>query len=208
MINSLIKMPFITEHKNGKMVNMTAINTNPLTNKFCMAMYNSKKSTICKKCFAIRNMKRYKNAQNTYEYNSVLFSKPLEKNQIPFINSAICRLNGHGELINYDHLLNYIAIVNKNKHCMFTLWTKKISLINKFFKDNKKPKNLILIWSNEKIDTIEQPPKHFDKSFNNVKDNQKLLSAVNCDPKISNCINCLKCYTKKDKTKNIIEKVK
>jgi hypothetical protein len=82
MINAPIKMPFITEHKNGKMVNMTAINTNPLTNKFCMAMYNSKKSTICKKCFAIRNMKRYKNAKNTYEYNSVLFSKPLEKNQI------------------------------------------------------------------------------------------------------------------------------
>ena len=71
---------------------------------------------------------------------------------------------------------------------------------------HKKPKNLILIYSNPKIDHIlKKIPKNFDKVFNNVTS-----GAVNCSPKRSACLSCLKCYkfSKSEKNNIIIEQVK
>ena len=62
-----------------------------------------------------------------------------------------------------------INIVNKNKHCNFTLWSKRNDIIKKYFDKNIKPKNLILIYSNPKLNKpMNKPPKYFDKTFNNV----------------------------------------
>ena len=60
-----------------------------------------------------------------------------------------------------------------------------------------------MIYSNPVIDTIMQNvPKNFNKVFNNVSNNS---NKINCKGK---CIDCLKCYNLKDKTKQIIEKIK
>ena len=71
-------------------------------------------------------------------------------------------------------------------------------------KENEKPKNLILIFSNPKIDTIKSVPKHFDKIFNNVTgDNFK--ERQNCTGQ--KCIECMQCY-KHDGASVIVEKTK
>ena len=110
--------------------------------------------------------------------------------------NAFFRFSSHGELINNNHLINLINICLKNKHCIFTLWTKRTDIINKVFKEKIKPKNLILIFSNSKLNNpIKSPPKYFDKTFNNVSkdfDNSSILNSTELHKK--NHIDDMKTY--------------
>jgi hypothetical protein len=106
---------------------------------------------------------------------------------------------------NNIHLKNYIKICNANKQTTFALWTKRVDIINNYFDNNKKPKNLILIFSNSQIDKpILKPFGYFDKVFNNVTiDNPKYKAMQNCTGQ--KCIDCLRCYKKsKSNNNNII----
>ena len=193
----------------GKLKGIKAINTNTLTNKFCIAKHNSKKeNSICNSCYSFAMLQTFrKKCTEKFEYNSNLLStKLIPSENLPFINEQIFRFSAHGELINMLHLINLMNLVNKNKGCTFTLWTKKDNLVNSYLKGNKKPSNLILVYSNEIIDTIAKLPKNFDKTFNNVSKDTKLFGwlKINC---FQNCIDCRLCYSH-NKTEIIIEKVK
>ena len=188
----------------GKLKGIKAINTNTLTNKFCIAMAKSKiPNHICPNCYSKEMLETFrKNCTEKFQYNSDLLSTkiiPFEK--LPYINEQIFRFSAHGELINMLHLINLMNLVNKNKGCTFTLWTKKDSLVNSYLKGNKKPDNLILVYSNEIIDTVAKLPKNFDKTFNNVSSETE---SINC---FQNCLDCRLCYSH-NKTEIIIEKVK
>ena len=70
-------------------------------------------------------------------------------------------------------------------------------------KESSKPKNLILVYSNSITDTVmDYVPSGFDKVFNVVRQDR---SDVNCHKK---CIECLMCYDVKNKTEQIIERIK
>ena len=188
----------------GKLKGIKAINTNTLTNKFCIAMNKSKKeNSICNSCYSFAMLQTFrKKCTEKFQYNSDLLStKIIPFENLPYINDKIFRFHGHGELINNTHLINLINLVNKNYDTIFTLWTKRKNIINHYFKNNKKPTNLILIYSNPFIDTIAKLPKNFDKTFNNVSKDTK---DINC---FQNCIDCRLCYSH-NKTSVIIEKVK
>ena len=93
-----------------------------------------------------------------------------------------------------------------NPHCSFALWTKRKSLINQFYDKRDKPKNLILIYSNARIDTVmKSPPKHFDRTFNNVT-KENFVEQQNCTGQ--KCKNCLLCYTPNNGVSTIVEAVK
>ena len=101
--------------------------------------------------------------------------------------------------------MNYINIAIKNPHCNFALWTKRFDIIKPYFDKNKKPKNFILIYSNPKINHIfKKPPKHFDRTFNNVYEGIE-VNKQNCTGQ--KCKDCLLCY-KLNTTDTIVEKVK
>jgi len=106
---------------------------------------------------------------------------------------------------NNNHMTNIIKICNKNPLTTFALWTKRKDIIRGFFDHHDKPDNLILVYSNPKVNAIlDTPPKYFDKVFNNVwKDS--FTDQQNCTGQ--KCIDCLKCY-KKDTTNVIVEAVK
>ena len=189
----------------GKLQGIPAINTNTVTNSFCIKMKDS--DTICGQCYSHRMLNTYrKNCQPAFEHNSqVLSEMVLIPDVLPVINSAFFRFNGHGELINLTHLLNLVAICEKNPHTSFALWTKRKDLINRCFETYKIPANLILIYSNPKIDCVQiEPPTHFDKVFNNIT--KKGYKGENCTGQ--KCIECLACYKKDSGTDVIIEKVK
>ena len=68
-----------------------------------------------------------------------------------------------------------------------------------------KPKNLILIYSNPNKSAIMYDiPEHFDKTFNNVLENEN-VEEQNCTGQ--KCKDCLACYKFND-TNVIVEKVK
>jgi len=192
----------------GKLEGFSAISTNTSTNEYCQKQ-NTKNDpdNICVHCYSWTMLKTYrKNMAPALERNSkLLASKALHPDALPVINSAFFRFNAHGELINEFNLINYVNIAIKNPHCNFTLWTKRYDIVYKYFKNNPKPKNFILVYSNPKINHIfSKPPKFFDKTFNNVHEDLH-QEKQNCTGQ--KCKDCLLCY-KLDTTDTIVEKVK
>ena len=190
----------------GKLSDIPAINTNTVTNEFCIKMKDT--DSICGSCYSHRMLNTYrKNCQPAFQHNSDLLSKAeLIPDLLPRVNSAYFRFNGHGELINETHLINLIGICNKNPHTNFALWTKRKNLVFSVLRAQPKPKNLILVYSNPKIDCVQtEPPRHFDKVFNNVT-KPVYRSSENCTGQ--KCIECLACYRKDSGTDVIIERVK
>ena len=186
----------------GKLKGIQAINTNPLSNTFCKAMYNSgKKNIICASCYSCKMLNGYrKNCIPAFEYNSIALSNgDITDADIPKIKSDIVRIHAHGELINDTHLYNIVKIVEKYPEKTFSLYTKRKDIIDNIFCERSIPINLILVYSNPVIDTpLTTIPNKFDKVFNVCKTTNK--NNINCGA--LNCNTCRKCY---DKTKeNII----
>ena len=188
----------------GKLDGFQAISTNTVTNDYCIKQ-NAKNdnNNICKHCYSHTMLKSYrKNMQPSLQRNSDLLSdRILDKTELPTILNAFFRFNAHGELINETHLINLVNIALHNPHCNFALWSKRYDIISKYFKDHDKPKNLILIFSNNILQNV---PKYFDKTFNNVHEDLE-QDKQNCTGQ--QCKSCLLCY-KTDTTKTIVEKVK
>ena len=203
---------YISRYMNGKMKDINSLSTNPLTNKYCVKA-NKNPNTICSVCYSIKSLLTYR-SKNTklYENNNELLSKhPVEKFNRVVTNSLYFRFNSHGELINSKHLYNLCSICWSNPQTTFSLWTKRKDIVKNLFGkyEIKKPKNLIIIYSNPKINKIVKvvPNEYFDKIFNNV-DKDMFMDEQNCTGK--KCIACLKCYTKDTTFDNriIIEGVK
>ena len=192
----------------GKLDGILAINTNTLTNSFCINQHNRKNNSICNYCYSVNMLKTFrKSCVKSFQHNSeFLSSKVIHQDGLPIINAAFFRFSGHGELINDNHFINLINICVKNPSTNFALWSKRAPIIWDVLKTHKKPRNLILVYSNPKIDhVLKKIPDQFDKVFNNVTS-----GAVNCSPKKGACLACLKCYkfSKSKKNNIIIEKVK
>jgi hypothetical protein len=218
LTNRGLKMPqlnFVPKHKivhvsimTGKLEGLKAISTNTVTNPYCIKQNASNDSTnICTKCYSHTMLNTYrKNMQNSLERNTQVFSNGLIPIiDLPTIMEAFFRFNAHGELINETHLINLVNIAIKNPHCNFALWTKRNDIIKKYFDSNIKPSNLILIFSNSKISKVlKNPPLHFDKTFNNVLENEN-IDIQNCTGQ--KCKDCLLCY-KHNGVSTIVEKVK
>jgi len=192
----------------GKLDGFKAISTNTTTNPYCIKQNASgDNSNICTKCYSHTMLKSYrKNMQPSLERNSLALSNSILPNeQLPKVMEAFFRFNAHGELINENHLINLVNIALNNPHCNFALWSKRNDIITKYFSHNEKPSNLILIFSNSKISKVlPKPPKYFDKTFNNVLENE-FVESQNCTGQ--QCKNCLLCYSHNN-VNTIVEKVK
>ncbi len=191
----------------GKLSGIDAINTNTITNEFCYKMYHSgNENIICTNCYSMDMLTgSRKNCQPAFQRNSDMLSgRLLEPSEIPYINSAIFRFDGHGELIDDYHFANLCAIATANPQCTFSLWTKRKDIVWQYMQNFLIPKNMILIYSNPRTDKlITEPPRGFDKVFNNVP--KDWTGHANCTGQ--KCIECRLCYERND-TDVIIEHTK
>jgi hypothetical protein len=184
----------------GKLFGIGAINTNTVSNAFCIRQKDT--ATICGKCYSHRMLNTFrKSCIPAFEHNSKLMAELIDWDLLPMINQAYFRFNGHGELINFNHYQNIINIAIKNPHCNFALWTKRASIVRQF--KGELPDNLILVFSNPTIGRVIGVPRGFHKVFNNVDKGSDIKQ--NCTGK--RCIDCLTCY-KKHLTDVIVEAVK
>jgi hypothetical protein len=188
----------------GKMKNIPSINTNTLTNDWCIEQHSRiTKNLICSECYSFNMLETFrKNCIPSFQHNSeYLSSHIMSQYEMPVLNSAFFRYSSHGELINDNHFINLINIAKFNKNTTFALWTKRATIIKNVLKTHKKPKNLILVFSNPKIDKpIKSIPANFDKVFNNISKDSTVKP--NC---FGRCIDCKKCYThSKSLNKNIV----
>ena len=220
-----------TSKMTGKLIELDAISDNTVTNGFCYDRYIKAKAKndkagkvvdICGVCYSHTMLGSYrKNMQPALDRNEFLAERLLEPHELPTYLKAFMRLDAHGELRTetvdpasgkvtktynkFTHIENYCRIAEHNPHCTFTLWTKRTDIVKLFFDSRDKPKNLIIIYSNPKVGTIlSKPPKHFDKTFNNVLEDE-YVDEQNCTGQ--KCKDCLLCY-KHGTTDTIVEKVK
>ena len=192
----------------GKLQDIRSLNTNTLTNEFCKAMYNSSADDIiCRKCYSMSMLNGLrKNCAPSWQENSDILSGGLiPPHMLPTILDAFFRFSSHGELINMTMLENFHNITLHNPHCSFALWTKRKNFIRKFYSQHEKPANLILIYSNPRIDAVmNHPPEFFDRTFNNVSKGSDV--AQNCTGQ--KCRDCLLCYKVGNGVTQIVEAVK
>lgn len=191
----------------GKLKGFKAINTNTLSNEFCTKM--RKTSAVCRACYSASMLQGIrKNCVKPWENNSRLLSESLlDDHQIPNIFEHTIRLHAHGELINYTHLLNYIAIANRNPRTTFAIWTKRKNLIRRAIKAGLIPDNFILIYSHPKTDkTAAAVPVGFDKAFSASDSGAISTGEFECTGK--SCADCMACYRKTSGHNFIVEKIK
>lgn len=182
---------YITRKHSAKMQGMLSINTSTVMNPFCQKMKET--DSICRKCYA-RSLEPFRSKGLGYSKlwfnNGVeLSSSPLKR--IPKLKVKVMRLHAFGELINRTHLNNFKMIAENNPDTLFTLWTKRKNL----FKDFIKPSNMILIYSEPKVNKVcKNVPENFDKIFAvfNKKFAKENNIDINCEKK---CITCMKCYS-------------
>lgn len=184
----------------GKLEGIQAINTNTLTNEFCIRESKKKDpKRICGKCYSVGMLSSYrKNCAPAFQRNSDVLASDAEF-VLPRTSGAFVRFHGHGELINEQHFRNFCAIAEDNPHSTFALWTKRVDYVRPNL--HLVPSNMILVYSNPIIDKVMlSPPRGFDRVFNNVS--QEFDGEANCTGQ--KCMDCLLCY-KRDTTKVIIE---
>ena len=183
----MIKVSVMT----GKLVEIPAINTNTLTNKFCQKMHNSSPQCICTDCYSFAMLQgSRKNCQPAWQLNSDILSSDLLGYPLPQFNSLYVRFDGHGELINETHFINYLLIAEHNPKTTFTLFTKRHKLVKRALETREKPQNLILVYSNPIVDRItDKKPRYFSKVFNTTTEKN---ARDNCTGR--KCTECLACY--------------
>lgn len=192
----------------GKLLGIPALNTSPLVNKFCQAMYKAKRAA-CAMCYSIRMLQTSRqNCAPRFEENGRFLSERVHPGRyLPRPPNALyIRFSAHGELINLAHAVNLLRICDLAPLTTFSLWTKRPGLVSKAIRQHgAKPPNLILIFSNDQeFNKAAALPPGFDKTFNNQTEKDKGAPS-NC---FGACLDCLKCYTLGDPTVNIFEVLK
>ena len=194
---------FHITHGTAKMKDIPSINTNSLNNSFCQSM-SKNEDYVCNKCYSNRYLKFRPPLAELLDLNDEILSmEKLKMKDIPVMNNLYVRFNSFGELINEQHYRNIVKICKRNPKTTFTLWSKRVGLVG-----YKKPENLILVFSEPAINSLDEKiPTFFDKLFvvftREFAKEHKVK--INCSKA---CINCLKCYSKDNQDTIIREIIK
>ena len=188
-----------TSDMSVKLDGFTAINSNTLSIDFC-----DRKCSYEDDCYSKKMLRGHRQSCiPKWEINGQVLSRSIIPfNELPIIKKPLCRINAHGELINYTHLENLMRIIKRNPKTFFGFWTKRYDLIKQYAESNQIPDNVNLIFSNSSYTKpLKEVPKYFHKTFSNVTDSRR---STNCSGK---CGECMICYTKSE-TPHITEELK
>jgi len=195
----------LTTHKTrkgykSKLDGFFSLNTSTLNNSFCVKMFSGNNTDlICRSCYAKTLEKRFFYKTNKLDINARILSESIMLwDYIPYYPLlSVLRVHSLGELINDIHFINILQIARKNPHCTVSIWTKRPDIVKRVFKSGySKPKNLILIYSNPRVDADFEikPPEYFDKVFNNYT--REYITKNNVDINChKSCKDCMLCYT-------------
>lgn len=191
----------------GKLKGIGAINTNPLTNPFCLKMAKNPDS-ICHYCYSQAMLKTFRaSCVPAFERNSrYLSERIIPVQELPTVGNKyeLFRFNAHGEIINPTHAINLMNIVENNKDTFFGLWSKRANIVRKHI---RRTTNANLIYSTNRLNPTETDvPEGFDKTFNvyTASYAKKHNIKVNCH---GGCATCKLCYSK-NRVRKINEIVK
>ncbi|HBD95720.1 MAG TPA: hypothetical protein DC057_16240 [Spirochaetia bacterium] len=193
---------YISTAMQDKMKGIQALNSYPPYIQFCIDQREII-GTPCNRCYGF-GTENYPNNKKRYIQNyNLLSNSVLPYYKIPYINALFFRLDAIGEIANSNYAKNLDNFICKNSQTQFSIWTKRPELIKRF------RYNCIYIYSSKYINRPEALPKSFNKVFtvyskDYLKENKKIY--INCGGK--KCMDCQKCYNKRNKTVYINEILK
>lgn len=142
----------VSDHMSGKMEGIKCITSSCTVNDHCKSLHTN---GICKHCYAFRYLNMRPTVRKCYERNSNVLSNDMDVAYMPsFRHGDFVRLESFGDLINREHIENYLLICFKNPNTKFALFTKRRFMLENYFKDFevKKPKNLAIVSSAYTLD--------------------------------------------------------
>ena len=174
-----------TQHpmsRGGKMSGMWSWgNTSPLANEFCM-----NKCSFTKHCYAKRLVMVRPNVHKAYQRNAELLAKPLPESLLSWAPLGSHRIQAFGELLNDAHWRNCVILATLNPQAKFTIWTKRLDIIEKSIWVI--PENLQVILSGDYLNN--ELKSTFYPTFLVSKEEPE-IKHIKC---IGKCINCQYCY--------------
>ena len=191
----------------GKMKGFHSLNTNPLTNEFCIGMHQND-NAICSKCYSIKGLRSWCMGANEawQRNNDILTQDILSRDERPFIMDKFFRFHSHGELLNDYHFINFCLIAERNPETHFALWSKRKDIVRK--NAGLIPDNMLMIYSTSKIDDESLfIPEFFDKRFSVYHKDFAEDNGIDLNCAGKSCVDCLICY-RDNGIKYINEKLK
>lgn len=137
----------VSDHMSGKMDGIKCITSACTVNDHCKSLHTN---GICKHCYAFRYLNMRPTVRKCYERNSKVLSNDMDVAYMPtFRHCDFVRFESFGDLINRNHIENYLLMAFKNPQANFALFTKRRFMLENYFKDFdvKKPKNLAIVSS-------------------------------------------------------------
>lgn len=137
----------VSNHMSGKMDGIKCITSACTVNDHCKSLHTN---GICKHCYAFRYLQLRQSVRKCYENNSKVISNAMDVTYMPsFRHGDFVRLESFGDLININHIENYLLMAFKNPKTNFALFTKRRFMLENYFNDFevKKPKNLAIVSS-------------------------------------------------------------
>lgn len=167
----------VSDHMTGKMEGIKCITSACTVNDHCKSLHTN---GICKHCYAFKYLNMRPNVRKCYERNSNVLSNTMDVSFMPtFRKGDFVRLESFGDLINREHIENYLLICFKNPHTNFALFTKRRFILDAFFTafEAKKPKNLAIVSSAYTLNDSENTELYASYATN-VNLNFKLVDTV------------------------------
>lgn len=200
LFENLTGIHFTVDHT-GKMRGMHSLSSSCLCNAHCLKRIK-RKNLICAYCYAAAMHKNYKDlARKLRKNTSILTMAIIPVETWPVIFDEIFRLEAFGDINNEIQQINYFNFCYGNPNTIFAQWTKNPWIIDKVIKaGHEKPKNLIIIFSDPRIDAM--PPEKILERFPFI---DKIFSVytreyakengieINCGAR--NCNKCRACYS-------------
>jgi len=109
---------------------------------------------LSKGCYACKGNFAYSNVKSGLQKNLDAFVEDADRffsildNQLNMVPFKFFRWHSSGDIVNERYLEGMCWLARRHKGTQFLCFTKKYELVNEYLINHKKPKNLILVFSN------------------------------------------------------------
>ena len=190
-----------SENMTAKMETVIALSTSCLANRRCLARMQDGDS-ICAFCFsAALQMFKKGVRENTIQNFKILNEVIIPAKYWPQVCNDMLRFEAFGDLYTWKQVANYFNCCKANKSTDCALWSKNPDIIaDAIERGFRKPKNVQIVYSSPKVNTIADAEAIFakypfiDKIFT-VFDGEFIKKngvVINCGGR--SCRGCKRCY--------------
>lgn len=187
----------------GKMETIIALSSSCIVNPFCLARMLDGDS-ICSHCFSVGLQLFKPNVrENTIENFKILNTMVIPAKYWPLVCNDMLRFEAFGDVWTWKQVANYFECARRNKGTRCALWTKNPEIVKQAIAHGyKKPKNLVIVYSSPKVNTVAErlalleKYDFIDKIFTVFEKEFVIANNIDINCGARSCRGCQRCYYK------------